>query len=186
MSTQASTKNPIRHLLALLAVAAVLGGCASGVTRMDTPPPGATATRAAVAPTVRSISLKLSEDAKKLVADNLKFNADTLRSTIERTLAATGALKADATQTLDVEITSFRVRSNFSAIMWGFMAGNDNVEGIVTIRDAAGAVLKQAKVSAAYALGGLAGGQDDARMSWLYEEFAKHTAAELAVPVAAK
>ena len=34
--------------------------------------------------------------------------------------------------------------------------------------------------------GGLAGGQDDARMSWLYEEFAKHTAAELAVPVAAK
>ena len=33
----------LQRLLALLSVAAVLGGCASGVTRMDTPAPGTSA-----------------------------------------------------------------------------------------------------------------------------------------------
>ena len=49
-----------------------------------------------------------------------------------------------------------------------------------------GGLHKQAKASAAYALGGLAGGQDEARMNWLYEEFAKLTVAEVGTPAAAK
>ncbi|MBI3044616.1 MAG: hypothetical protein HYY78_17500 [Betaproteobacteria bacterium] len=40
-------------------------------------------------------------------------------------------------------------------------------------------LLNQFEVSASYALGGLAGGQDEARMGWLYEEFAKLTLKEL-------
>lgn len=34
-------------------------------------------------------------------------------------------------------------------------------------------------VSSCYALGGLAGGQDSMRMSWLYEKFAEETVKEL-------
>ena len=173
-------------LFSLVFVAA-LAGCASGVTRMDAPA-GSTAAAAPVAApakVVKSVSLWLNDDARKLLADNLKFNPDTLKSTVERALSAQGAVKADATQQLDIEITNFRVRSNFSAIMFGFMAGNDNVEGVVTLKDGDGKVLRRGKVSASYALGGIGGGQDDARMGWLYEEFAKHAAAEVVgAPVA--
>jgi hypothetical protein len=166
------------RLATLVAVAVVLGGCASGVTRMDAPAaPGAAA--AEIKANAKSVNLWLNDDAKKLVADNLKFNQDTLKNTVERAMSARNMIAADSTQTLDIEITGFRVRSNFSAVMFGFMAGNDNVEGVVTLKDASGKVLRRAKVSAAYALGGFAGGQDEARMGWLYEEFAKHTVAEV-------
>jgi hypothetical protein len=167
-------------VLSTLVIAVALAGCASGVTRMDGPSAGgAVAAAPAVDKTIKSVTLWLNDDAKKLLPDNLKFNADTLKGTIDRALAAHGAVKPDSAQQLDVEITGFRVRSNFSAIMFGFMAGNDNVEGIVTLKDGTGKVLKRSKVSASYALGGIGGGQDDARMGWLYEEFAKHAAAEV-------
>jgi hypothetical protein len=162
-----------------IVAAALLAGCASGVTRMDTAAGTPAAAAATVQPKVKSVNLWLNDDAKKLLPDNLKFNQNQLRGTVERALDGQSLVAADAGQTMDIEITSFRVRSNFSAIMFGFMAGNDNVEGIVSIKDAAGATLKRAKVSASYALGGIGGGQDDARMGWLYEEFAKHTVAEL-------
>ncbi len=177
-----------RHLTSiasLLLAAALLGGCASGVTRMDQPAPGTSQPAVQVAPHVKVVNLWLNDNAKKLVADNLKFNPDMLKSTVERALAAQNLVKAESAQSMDIEIESFRTRSNFAAVMFGFMAGNDSVEGVVTIKDAAGKVLKKAKVGASYALGGIGGGQDDARMSWLYEEFAKHTVAEL-VPVPAK
>lgn len=168
----------IANLIVSILVVAFLSACASGVQRMD----GAVVTGASkplTNQTVRTVSLWLSDDAKKLVQDNLKFNQDTLKSTIERGMQGQSLIKPDSTQTMEVEITSFRTRSNFSAIMFGFMAGNDNIEGVVTVKDASGVVLKRAKVNASYALGGLAGGQDDARMGWLYEEFAKHAVAEL-------
>jgi glucose dehydrogenase len=76
-------------------------------------------------------------------------------------------------------VSNIRVRSNFSAVMWGFMAGNDTITGDIIIKDQNGEVLDQFEVSAAYALGGLAGGQDDARMGWLYESFAEETLKEL-------
>ncbi len=185
--TPGQAMNKDRSHLAMVLVAMVaLGGCASGVTRMDAPSSatGATVAQAATAPHVKAVSLWLNNEAKSLLADNMKFNADELRGTIERALTASGYLKSDSTQTLDVEISSFRVRSNFSAIMFGFMAGSDNVEGIVTMKDASGAVLKRGKVSASYALGGIGGGQDGSRMGWLYESFAKHAVAEVSgIPV---
>jgi hypothetical protein len=168
------------HLVLLLSVAAILGGCASGVTRIETPAAVAGSAAVEVKPQARAVTLWLNDDAKKLVADNLKFNQETLRSTVERAMSARNMIVVDSTQTVDIEITSFRVRSNFSAVMFGFMAGNDNVEGIVAVKDGTGKALKRAKVSASYALGGIGGGQDDARMGWLYEEFAKHAVAELA------
>jgi hypothetical protein len=166
----------IKILLALAAIA-ILSACASGVTRMDGSADNVD-TKSFV-PAVKSINLWLNDDAKKLVSDNLKFNQDTLRSTVERALQAQNLVKPESVQSLEIEITGFRVRSNFSAVMFGFMAGNDNVEGVVTIKDGSGKIIKKSKVSASYALGGFAGGQDDARMGWLYEEFAKHAVAEV-------
>lgn len=173
----------LRLLKLVLAMGLVvfLAACASGVTRMDET---SKAAPTKVQPAVKSVNVWLNDDAKKLVADNMKFDQAALRSMIERSLQAQSALKPDVDQSLDVEITGFRVRSNFSAIMFGFMAGNDNVEGIVSIKDRTGKLVKKAKVSASYALGGIAGGQDGARMSWLYEEFSKHAAAEVTAGVA--
>jgi hypothetical protein len=168
------------RLFLTLSIAIALGGCASGITRMDGAPGRPTTTDVSAVTSVKAVNLWLSADAKKLVADNLKFNQDQLRSTIERALSAQNLLKADSANSLDIEITNIRTRSNFSAVVFGFMAGNDLVEGIVTIKNDSGKVLKRGKVSSSYALGGLAGGQDDTRMSWLYESFSKHAVEEVA------
>jgi len=165
-------------LVAALAIVSVLAACASGVTRMD-PASTPNVSTAKTEPSIKSVSIWLNEDAKKLQAENLKFNQEELRATVERLLVSQNLQKPGATQLLDIEITSLRVRSAFSAIMFGFMAGNDNVEGVVSIKDANGAVLKKAKIKASYALGGVGGGTDGARLGWLYEEFAKHAAAEV-------
>ena len=98
---------------------------------------------------------------------------------IERHLDGRGLLNNQSNQTVEVSINSFRVRSGFSAVMFGFMAGSDSIQGVVAVKNAAGQYIKRAEVSASYALGGIAGGQDSSRMGWLYEEFAKHVVAEL-------
>jgi Domain of unknown function (DUF4410) len=170
--------NKVYKLLSAALSVAILAGCASGVKRMDG---GSTAS--ATKYIVSSVNLSLSPAAKALVMDNAKFNADELKINIERLLRSQDLVAPNAPQTLFVEITGFRTRSTFSAIMFGFMAGNDNIEGVVTIKDASGRELKKAQVSASYALGGIAGG-GDTRMSWLYEEFAKHTVAEVSGAVA--
>lgn len=120
-----------------------------------------------------SVTLRFSEEGKKKASENLKFNGDELLGHVKRALKAKDLLvEQDATPpTVDIEITSVRVRSNFSAVMWGFMAGADSIEGNVTVSGADGARLDAFKVSVSYALGGIGGGQDSARMDWMYEKF---------------
>jgi hypothetical protein len=60
--------------------------------------------------------------------------------------------------------------------MWGFMAGDDHVKGTVDVLNGANSAVDSFEVSASYALGGLGGGQDSARMNYLYEAFSKETA----------
>ena len=171
----------VLRLFLMVWVVALLGACASGVTRMDG---GPGKVEPKIDKNVKSVSVWLNPDAKKLVADNPTFSKDKLKLIIEASLNASDLVKPESGQTLDIEITGFRVRSAFAAIMFGFMAGNDNIEGIVSIKNSSGVVLKKAKVGASYALGGLAGGQDDSRMNWLYSEFSKFSVAELTgVPV---
>ena len=161
--------------LSLVLVAVFLTACASGVTKME----HGTSVPATVSPNVSTVRVHLSADAKKLLADNEIFNQETLQLTIEKALKGNNLQQAGSSQTLDIEITGFRVRSAVAAVMFGLLAGNDNVEGIVSIKDANGVILKKSKVTASYALGGFGGGQNDARMGWLYEEFAKHVVAEI-------
>jgi hypothetical protein len=66
--------------------------------------------------------------------------------------------------------------------MWGFMAGADSLGANVLLKDGAGKTLDAAEVGVSYALGGIGGGDDNARMSWLYEKFTEETLKELQTP----
>jgi hypothetical protein len=98
---------------------------------------------------------------------------------MQRALESRSLLAAGSPYQVNVEITDIRVRSNFSAVMFGFMAGSDSLTGNVYVTEKSGKPVSKFEVSASYALGGFAGGQDDTRMGWLYEEFAKLAVNEL-------
>lgn len=127
------------------------------------------------------MSLSLTDEAKKKVSENLKFNPDELLNHVKRGLDANSLLGAadKPLPNLEIQVKDMRVRSNFSAVMWGFMAGADSITADIVLKDVAGKELDRYEVSVSYALGGLAGGQDDARMGWLYEKFTEETVKEL-------
>ena len=155
-------------------------GCSSGVTRYSAP--AATALRVSESNKVGEVNLALSAEAKEDLKDNLKFDQEELRKHVERALAGYAVLDASKKGQLpqvEILVTAIRVRSNFSAVMWGFMAGSDSIAGDVVIKDPTGKEIDRFKVKAAYALGGIAGGQDGTRLDWLYEAFAKETLKEL-------
>ena len=166
----------LRWCLAV-ATLSILLGCASGVKRDEASVPEATAELAGQK--YSAFNLYLNDNARKLLADSPKFNPDALRGTIQRMLEAKNLIEADSPYRIDVEITDLNVRSNFSAVMFGFLAGSDRVAGSVNLGHRDGRRIGRYEVSASYALGGIAGGQDEARMGWLYEEFAKHVVNEL-------
>jgi Domain of unknown function (DUF4410) len=170
-----------KKLISVVATVFVLAGCASGVTRA--PGTSAEGTSVPAFHQFSSVSLSMSDEAKQKAVDNLKFNPDELLSHVKRALEAKSLLDGSADKPLpklEVVVKDMRVRSNFSAIMWGFMAGADSIQGDIVLTDPTGRALERFGVSASYALGGLAGGQDSTRMSWLYEKFAEETVKELA------
>lgn len=127
------------------------------------------------------LSVSLSDGAEIEASENLKFSQQGLRQTIHRVLALRDLVseQTDGTlPTIEVTATSVRVRSSFSAIMFGFLAGDDHIEGDVLVRAPDGTKLQEFSVVASYAWGGFAGG-DETRMNWLYENFAERMAEEL-------
>jgi len=167
--------------LAAVLLCVVLGGCASGVKRAEDPGMRQ-AHFSGQGLTAREVTLSLDGNAQAQLADNLKFDRERLLSMVKQALESKNLLAKAPSPTMpaiEVVITDIRVRSNFAAIMFGFMAGEDRISGDVIVRDASGKELQRFTVSVTYALGGLAGGQDDARMGWLYESFAKETVNEL-------
>lgn len=170
----------MKNALSLVILVLVLGGCASGITR----PQGAPAEHSKLSANnqVAAISVSLTNDARKKATENLKFNSDELLSHVKRALEINSLLNSatdKARPNLEIQVKDMRVRSNFSAIMWGFMAGADSISADVLLKDATGKELDRFEVSVSYALGGLGGGQDTTRMSWLYEKFAEETVKEL-------
>lgn len=156
-----------------------LTGCAAGVQHGANPVPGETLE----GKKVRSVTIRLTEEAKQQLPENLKFNMNTLLDHVQRAMDANGMLgkpeeSATATRQVEIVVKDIRTRSNFAAVMFGFMAGDDHVVGDVLLKDGSGNEIKKFEVSASYALGGLAGGQDDSRMSWLYEKFTELTIQE--------
>jgi hypothetical protein len=177
-------KKYIQHLTlgVILAVSSPLffGGCASGVTRPAAAQAGGY--KLSEERKAGAVSVSLSDAAKEKLKDNLKFDHEALRKHVEKALEASSVLdiaKREELPRIEIVVTDMRVRSNFSAVMWGAMAGADSIKGDIVMKDLTGKELDRFHVSASYALGGLAGGQDSARMDWLYEAFAKETLKEL-------
>ncbi|WP_300454234.1 DUF4410 domain-containing protein [Accumulibacter sp.] len=169
-----------KKLVSTIVTAFFLAGCLSGVTRAPT----MTATHVALSANnqIASVSLSLTDEAKKKATENLKFNPEELLSHVRRALEANSLVNSSADRSrpnLEINVKDMRVRSNFSAVMWGFMAGADSITADIVLKNSEGRELDRYGVSVSYALGGLAGGQDSARMGWLYEKFAEETVKEL-------
>ncbi|MGO4380512.1 DUF4410 domain-containing protein [Pseudoduganella sp. RAF53_2] len=163
--------------LAAIGLVLALTGCASGVKVADNAHRQFITTQPA-----NAISISLTDDAKKKLSDNMKFNQTALLEQVKRALTAKNMLnenQAGPMNTIEIVVKDMRVRSSFTAVMFGFMAGNDSLTGDVVLKDVQGKELNRFEVSASYALGGLAGGQDESRMNWLYEKFAEHTVENL-------
>lgn len=164
--------------LPLSLVLLCLAGCSAGVTRPNNEPLSSNVPLTEPA----ALTLTLSDNARKQIGENLKFDQGKLLETLNRAFDSKGLLAKDsasATRHVEIEVTDVRVRGTFSAIMWGFMAGNDHLNGKVTLSDRESHPLRHFDVSAAYALGGLGGGQDGARLGWLYEKFTEEAVNEL-------
>jgi hypothetical protein len=156
----------------LLLVLTALAGCASGVTVPDQHRDTKPEVRA-----LRDYTVELSPHVKEQLPDNIKFDVAALTRAIDRSFAAHNLVATDGEFRLKIVVTDIRVRSTFSAMMWGFMAGDDHVNGDGFVSRVDGdSSMHEFKIKTSYALGGLAGGQDSTRMDWIYEEFAKKLA----------
>jgi hypothetical protein len=165
----------MKKLLLLSLVIIGLSACASGVNRSST-----SDNYQYTGQKFSAVKVSLNPDAQEKLKDNIKFDATKLEQVIVRSMQARQLIDAKSENVVNVLVTDIRTRSNFSAVMFGFMAGNDRVEGLVSlIPKTGGRSWLEFQVNASYALGGFGGGQDDARMNWLYEEFAKLTLNEI-------
>ncbi len=163
----------------LAAAALALTGCA-GTIKQDARVQGDVSRLEGVT----QVTALMSPDATKQLADNFQFNREELATFLRRRLEAKGLISASSTHQVQIVVTDIRVRSAIAAIMFGFMAGDDHVTGRVRVLDAQGHALRSFDVTASYALGGLAGGQDGMRMNWLYDKFSELAALELAKVIA--
>ena len=153
----------------VLLILAALGGCASGITVSDQQRDTKPEVRA-----LRDYTVELSPHVKEQLPDNIKFDVAALTRAIDHSFAAHNLIASDGDFHLKIVVTDIRVRGTFSAVMWGFMAGDDHVNGDGFVSRVDGdSSTHEFKIKTSYALGGFVGGQDSARMDWIYEEFAK-------------
>jgi len=161
--------------VSIAAIALLCTACAGTAHRTEVPDHAT----AAGTLKVRGVEARVSPKASEQLPDNIKFDLNTLRSTVERSLSAANLEDAAATPTLELEITNVYIRGSFTAVVFGFFAGVDNITGNVRVLNPDGKVLRSFEVNASYALGGLAGGQDSIRLNYLYEKFADLTRDQL-------
>ncbi|HTT37809.1 MAG TPA: DUF4410 domain-containing protein [Burkholderiales bacterium] len=160
---------------ALLAVLWLLAACASQVVEPD-----ATSRSKPAVKALEGFSVDLSEQAKAQLANGAVFDRNALSRELELALKQKGLIASDGDLRLKVVVTDVRVRGTFNAVMWGFMAGDDHLNGDTVLLSKEGdEPVYEFKVKTSYSLGGLAGGQDATRMGWLYTEFSNKIADKL-------
>ena len=126
----------------------------------------------------KGVELTVRKDATDDLDDIVRFDQDALQNMIEQNLEVKGLVDANSHNIVKVEITDIRVRSTFNAFMWGIMAGDDHIEGDISLLGENAAPFHTFQVAASYALGGMMGFKET-RMGWLYEEFSKLTLQEI-------
>lgn len=156
-------------------VALALTACSTQVTR-----PSVTEQPKPVIKALNSFSVEMSPEAKSQLPENMKFDTEAFSPTLKRTLDAHGLIAPAGDFRLKVVVRDIRVRSTLNAIMWGFMAGDDHISGAASIFNRDDKPIYDFQVTSSYALGGIAGGVDQTRLTWLYEDFSKTVAEELA------
>jgi hypothetical protein len=166
-------RNALRLVL-LVVMSVLIVGCAGTVQRDSN-----SGSKRISDATYSDVKVSLSDGARALQADNVQFNVRELSDYIRRRLEASSVLRQDGTHRVEVVIESFRVRSAAAAVLFGVMAGTDNIEGQVRVFNAAGRQVHGYTINTSYGLGGWAGGADGTRMSWLYDKFSELTVAEL-------
>ena len=127
---------------------------------------------------VAAVQVSMTPEAQALLKDNPQFNSRDLQGYIQRRLEGNGTFNAAAAERVEVVVTSIRVRSTASAVIFGVLAGQDHMEGKVRVFSPEGRRLHSFDVNASYAFGGAAGG-DGLRMGWMYEKFSELVLAEL-------
>ena len=158
----------------LVLVSVLIAGCAGTVQRDSN-----SGAKRITDATYSDVKVSLSDSARALQTNNIQFNIRELSDYIRRRLDASSVLRQDGTHRVEVLIENFRVRSTAAAVLFGVMAGTDNIEGQVRIFNAAGRQVHGYTINTSYGLGGWAGGADGTRMSWLYDKFSELTVAEL-------
>jgi hypothetical protein len=161
--------------LVVAAAALLLAACAGTIQRESNAGSGRIA-----GANYSAVDIVLSEQARRAQGDNPLFNATELGDYVRRRLEGRDLLSPQATHRVEITIEHVRVRSVAAAVILGFMAGADEINGFVRVYDARGRQVHGYKVNASYALGGYAGGQDSMRMNWLYNKFSELAVAELA------
>jgi hypothetical protein len=161
--------------IAIALLLGVLAGCASQVTL----PPETTPAEPVRALTSFSVEISPAAKAAMAEAETQKFDVGAFKGVVQRTLDAAQLVSPDGDFKLTVTIDGLRIRGTFNAIFWGFMAGTDQLNGTATLTRLDDRPVGSFKVGASYGLGGLAGGLDNTRVNWLYEEFAKLLTNEL-------
>src|SRR5262245_28705403 len=142
-------------IVAALAAVIIMSGCAASVTRTDGRK--ASVFQPSAESPIGQVRVAATDDVREKLKDNFNFSPDQLRGALEQALKANEMLAPQGGEgvSMDVLVTRVRVRSTFNAVMWGAMAGNDALEGDVTIKDSSGKVVDKFTISASYALGGL-------------------------------
>jgi len=161
-------------LLYVSLLAILLASCASGLRNADV-----VAGYKYSGQKFSSVNVELSKEVQDELGDNILFRQGELKAALDQWLSANNLLDPKSKNTIDVLVTDIRARSNFAAVMFGFFAGGDIIEGKVTPQIVDGPPIPSFEISATYALGGTAGGDDFARMHWLYDEFGKLSAATI-------
>ena len=122
---------------------------------------------------IGKVGVAIKEETAAHGKVNSLFKTDLLTAAVEKALKESDLLLDGAPLDLQVEVTDLKMRSTFSAVMFGFMAGADVLTGNVYLKNESGETTGDFHVSASYALGGIGGGQDQLRLSELYNQFGK-------------
>lgn len=125
------------------------------------------------------VELIIRKDATDDLGDIIRFDQDELRNMIEHILDVKGLKDVNSPNIIKVEINDVRVRSDSDALKWGFMAGDDHIEGDILLLGENAVPFHAFHVATSTYDGGGVLGFGEIRMSWLYEEFSKLTLQEI-------
>jgi len=169
----------IKKLLFFSFIVLITSSCGSVVTRQ---PSNESGRKQAIINEIGDVSISIAPEAYEQVSEYEKFSTDDLRRSVVTELAKRNVLIVDPElPKMKVEVTNFRVRSGAAAVIFGVLAGRDNLAANITILSVEGNEMDNFEVSTSYMWGGYLGGSYD-RVSYLYNSFAKNLADEFGAP----